>query len=99
MRLQQKQIETIRQAVKELAGDEANVILFGSRVDDQARGGDIDLLVELPYPVDQPAWLMATISGRISHRLGGQKIDVIITAPNLSDIPIHGVAKSSGIRL
>jgi predicted nucleotidyltransferase len=99
MRLNTRQIETIRAAVDELAGDNAKIILFGSRVDDQARGGDIDLLIDLPYLVEQPAWLMARISGRISHRLGGQKIDVIIMAPNLKHLPIHDIAKESGIRL
>ncbi|MBL1259509.1 MAG: nucleotidyltransferase domain-containing protein [Thiotrichaceae bacterium] len=99
MRLKQHQIETICRAVTELAGAEARVSLFGSRVDDNARGGDIDLLVELPYSVDEPAWLSARISGRISHRLRGQKIDVIITAPNLECFPIHDVAKREGIVL
>jgi len=99
MRLNQQQIKVIRQAVAELAGEEASVRLFGSRINDNARGGDIDLLVEIPHSVDQPAWLSAKLSGRISHRLGGRKIDVIITAPNLQQFPIHGVAKSQGIVL
>jgi len=52
MRLNQRQQEIIRQAVRELAGKGAQVTLFGSRTDDQARGGDIDLLVELPHAVE-----------------------------------------------
>ncbi len=99
MRLNPQQIKIIRRAVAELAGPEARVSLFGSRINDDARGGDIDLLVEIPHPVDEPAWLNARISGRISHRLRGQKIDVIMTAPNLRQFPIHDVAKSQGIVL
>ncbi len=99
MRLNSQQIKIIRRAVAELAGTEARVSLFGSRINDDARGGDIDLLVEVPYSVDEPAWLSARISGRISHRLRGQKIDVIMTAPNLQQFPIHDVAKSQGITL
>ena len=86
MRLEPYQIDIIRQAIADLAGDEAQVTLFGSRTDDNARGGDIDLLVEIPHPVDEPAWLSARISGRISLKLGGRKIDVVLSAPNLAQI-------------
>ncbi len=99
MRLKQYQIEIIRRAVAELAGDAAQVSLFGSRTDDNARGGDIDLLVELPHPVDEPAWLSARVSGRISLRLGGRKVDVVLSAPNLACLPIHDEAKKQGIVL
>jgi predicted nucleotidyltransferase len=99
MRLTPKQTTVIHQAVAELAGTDARVSLFGSRVDDQARGGDIDLFVEIPHLVEEPAWLTARISGRISHQLGGQKVDVVLSAPNLERFPIHDAAKKQGIRL
>ena len=35
----------IRTTVAETFGEEANIWLFGSRVDDNKRGGDIDLLI------------------------------------------------------
>lgn len=47
MRLNPLQINVIQHAVSELAGKDVIVRLFGSRVDDNARGGDIDLLVEI----------------------------------------------------
>lgn len=99
MRLKQHQIEIIRRAVADLAGGDAQVSLFGSRTDDNAHGGDIDLLVELPHPVGESAWLRARISGRISLRLGGRKVDVVLSAPNLAHLPIHDVAKKQGIAL
>ncbi|VAW87998.1 hypothetical protein MNBD_GAMMA16-1941 [hydrothermal vent metagenome] len=99
MRLKQHQIEIIRWAVEDLAGDDAQVSLFGSRTNDHARGGDIDLLVEVPRPVEDPAWLIARITGRISLRLGGQKIDLVLSAPNLKRFPIHDEAKKQGIVL
>ena len=46
MRLSTSQIETIRAAARQNFGAEASVWLFGSRVDDTKRGGDVDLYVE-----------------------------------------------------
>ena len=46
MRLTKEQIHTINQTVSRLAGAKALVHLFGSRLNDQAKGGDIDLLIE-----------------------------------------------------
>jgi len=99
MRLTAHQIDVIRRTITELAGEDARVWLFGSRTDDSARGGDIDLLVEVPHPVDEPAWLIARITGRISLKLGGQKIDVVLSAPNLKRFPIHDEARKQGIAL
>ncbi len=51
MRLTKEQIYIINQAVSGLAGTEAIVHLFGSRLNDQAKGGDIDLLIESDLPL------------------------------------------------
>ncbi len=99
MRLSPRQINIIQNVVSELAGKDATVRLFGSRTDDNARGGDIDLLVEIPHAVENSAWLSANVSGRISYLLGGQKIDVILLAPNLERFPIHHMAQKEGVVL
>jgi len=79
----------------------ARMYVFGSALRDDFSPGtsDIDLLVELPHAVENPAWLSARISGRISHRLGGRKIDVLVCAPNLKQLPIHAAARRQGARL
>ena len=44
MRLASREQSAIREAIHEAVG-EASIYLFGSRVDEAAKGGDIDLLV------------------------------------------------------
>lgn len=52
MRLTPGQRETIVRLVREHAGEDASVSLHGSRVQDDRRGGDIDLLVRAPHAID-----------------------------------------------
>ncbi|MEI8171802.1 MAG: nucleotidyltransferase domain-containing protein [Rhodoferax sp.] len=47
MRLSPQQIEIILATSHEVMGADASVWLYGSRLDDQRQGGDIDLLVEV----------------------------------------------------
>ena len=47
MRLSIEQIQAIRYAASTTFGDDTQVWLFGSRVDDAKKGGDIDLLALL----------------------------------------------------
>ena len=99
MRITSEQAATIRQGVNRLAGDAARVWLFGSRVRDDARGGDVDLLVELDEPVNEPAQLAARLAAQASRAMWGRRVDVVIKAPNLQVLPIHSIAMAEGIRL
>lgn len=99
MRLTPEQIQAIRAGVADVAGRDARVWLFGSRVHDQARGGDVDLMLELDVPVSEPAQLAARLSARVSRAMYGRKVDVVVKAPNLMHLPIHSVALQEGVRL
>jgi hypothetical protein len=96
MRLTPEQIAFIKSAATDLAGPEACVRLFGSRLDDNARGGDVDLLLEVPNPVEHPALLAARLAARVSRGMGGRKVDVLLSAPNLQPQPIHKMARREG---
>lgn len=66
--------------------------IFGSRLDEAKRGGDVDLLLELPDSVDNPALIAASVSARVSRAMYGRKVAVLISAPNLMRLPIHDIA-------
>lgn len=69
MRISPAQQQSIHSIVNDLCGSTAKVKLFGSRLDDDAKGGDIDLLVELNEAVDKPADLSAKLSVKIRNTL------------------------------
>jgi predicted nucleotidyltransferase len=99
MRLTPDQVADIRQITALLAGSSARVWLFGSRVDDHARGGDVDLMLDLDVAVEEPAQLSAKFATQVSKNMYGRKVDVLIRAPNLQHLPIHSLALAEGIQL
>ena len=99
MRLTQEQIAAIRLSVNEVFGLGARVWLFGSRVDDRRRGGDIDLLVRPAATHSMP--LLASkvrFLNRLEGRIGERKVDVVVEAANDSR-SIVGVAHETGVLL
>lgn len=99
MRLSPAQRDAVRSAILGEAGADARVILFGSRLDYAARGGDVDLMVEFLHAIDNPAVLSARMAARASRALGGRRVDVILCAPNLRQGAIHRQAAAEGIPL
>lgn len=99
MRLTEQQIQAIRQLVHKVAGGRARVRVFGSRLDDHAHGGDVDLMLEMDEPVGNPALVAAQLSALISRTMHGRKVDVLLSAPNLERMPIHDIAFKEGVLL
>jgi len=68
LRLTEKEIKTIKEIFKE-----KKVILFGSRVDNNVKGGDIDLFI------DENLHLKDVIKYKVKllEKLGVQKIDLV----------------------
>lgn len=96
MRLTDDQAQATKQLAHQIAGERAQVRVFGSRLNDDARGGDLDLMLELPDPVDNPALMAARFSARVSRLMQGRKVAVLIAAPNLMRLPIHDIASKEG---
>ena len=99
MRLTLEQTRAIIATAAELAGADARVKLFGSRVDDSLQGGDIDFLVERPRPVERPVWLAARLTARLQRLLGDRKMDVLVIDPFTALEPVHQAARASGVLL
>lgn len=101
MRLTPIQVDRIKQVAAEVLGDDVRVMLFGSRVDDARRGGDIDLYVAepvLPMQAQQETKLKFLI--KLKQQLGEQRIDLVFApAPGQPAWPIHQIAQQTGIPL
>jgi predicted nucleotidyltransferase len=99
MRLPSKAITTIREAAKNHFGAQAKVWLFGSRVDDSKRGGDIDLYVEMDTPIKDRILKACRMNAEIQTALGEQKIDIVVSSPERTPLRIHKIAKQTGMLL
>ena len=99
MRISDKQVKVIKQELIDQFGPNVSVWLFGSRVDDEEKGGDIDLYIQTDRPVKNRASAAARFSGRLQRKLGDQQIDVILVDPQTPRLPIHAAALQEGIRL
>lgn len=99
MRLTPAQIDTIKSTATSVLGEGVQVTLFGSRVDDAAKGGDVDLMIEVSEALSEPALVSARIASRVSRAMHGRKVDVLLKAPNLLEQPIHRIAAQHGVAL
>jgi len=96
MRLTDSEAQAIHRLALQVGGAKSRLRLFGSRLDDTAHGGDLDLLLELPEPVENPALIAARLSALVSRVMHGRRVDVLISAPNLKHLPIHEIAFKEG---
>ncbi len=77
MRLTDYEIESIKKVFEESFGN-GKIYLFGSRVDDTQKGGDIDLYIQTR---DRNDIMIKKIQflAKLKEKIGDQKIDVIVS--------------------
>jgi predicted nucleotidyltransferase len=100
MRLSSAQVEAIKQETEYFFGAQAEVWLFGSRVDDAAKGGDVDLYV--CSGVSDAANLTEArfaILARLKRRIGDRKIDLVLQREGGDVLPVYALARQQGVRL
>jgi len=96
MRLTNHEIHSIKKAFLE-SFEEGQIYLFGSRVDDTKRGGDIDLYLCPSKKFDDERVRRRDFLIRLDEYIGEQKIDAIM-AKDATRL-IEKVAMRDGIEL
>lgn len=76
MRLSTAYRNVIKTEVRKVFGEDAQVFLFGSRVDDSKKGGDIDLFITTDDKHDLFQKKLLFLA-KLKRALGEQKIDVV----------------------
>lgn len=99
MRLTQAQQTAIRNTVARIIGADARVWLFGSRVDDAVRGGDIDLYIEADHIIPNRVQALCRLEGALVMALGDRKLDILLKDTRTPETPIFRIAKQSGAQL
>jgi predicted nucleotidyltransferase len=81
-------------------GVDDHLWLFGSRVNDQKKGGDIDLYVETHLDNDQAIKSKFSFLRIMKGQIGDQRIDIVLNILTInSPQPIYNIAIAEGIQL
>ena len=92
MRLNDKEIKIIKSVVGEFDPN-GEVKLYGSRINDAQKGGDIDLLI-ISNKITFSDKLSILI--KLKEKIGDQKIDILIYDPNKT---FHKIAYKESVNL
>lgn len=100
MRITEYQRKKIKDVIEKFFGTKAEVYLFGSRADDNKKGGDIDLLISLTGECENLELKKIKSVTGIQFAIGDQKIDLVVTPDILNDSRIVvREALEKGVRL
>ncbi len=97
MRVKKEHIGFIKRTAKELFGESTKVYLFGSRVDDSKKGGDIDLYIETDCK-ENIFEKKIKLLRQLHFKMGEQKIDIVINN-HTNQKYVYEVARNEGIVL
>ena len=95
MRLPPSTVTCIKNAVQTLVPD-SELLLFGSRTNDAAKGGDIDLLLLTEEKL--PLSILSKMRRMILNQIGEQKID-LVNFSKTSDHPFKAIALETAVKL
>lgn len=89
MRLAERQRNTIRETVRATAGSDVRAWLFGSRLDDAACGGDVDLLLTAGRSLDLAT--RARVKLALEEAIG-LPVDVVAYETGREPTPFQAIA-------
>lgn len=101
MRLTPHQVQSIKETFARCFSGQSKIWLFGSRVDDSKKGGDIDLYIETNYDdFSKMIQLRLIFLRELKKKIGDQKIDVIINnLKGRQHLSIYDEARKTGVEL
>lgn len=99
MRLSESEIASITGLAKKHFGEDVQVILFGSRVDDDQRGGDIDLFVRKLTGERLTVLAKVRFMTDLMFRIGEQKVDVVLDRPERRNSLFFKTIQEKGVAL
>ena len=100
IRLREYDVEAIKAAFKKNFGADDHLWIFGSRVELEKRGGDIDLYIETSESLENAYKKKRRFIGDLWATIGEQKIDVVLhLASDTEKKMIYEVAKKEGVML
>lgn len=88
----------IKSLAKKHFGGNADVYIFGSRADDNKKGGDIDLYITAEIPMPEIIRRKISLLTDLEKAIGEQKIDVVINNHSKQN-PIYEIAETQGVKL
>ncbi len=97
MRLTEQEVAAIKAAAREAFGPDVVVRLFGSRVHDHLKGGDIDLHFEVD-DTPEPSALYRFL-GRTDEATDGRRIDTVFSKRGVVPRGFERIAYRDGIVL
>lgn len=99
MRLTETTQKIIKTEIYNLLGEDSCITLFGSRISDSEKGGDIDLFIQTPQQLKNRVEMECRLTARLYMKLGGGKVDVLIKDSLTKMKPIYQHAIDYGIIL
>jgi predicted nucleotidyltransferase len=95
VRLSDVEIKIIKETAKEIFGSNAKVYIFGSRVELNKKGGDIDIFIE----TDKQTSLEDELKFLTKLEIKGieRKVDLLVKKPYKKEKSIFKEAKKNGV--
>ena len=95
MRLSDREVTSIKAVTTSVFGENTLVILFGSRTEDNKKGGDIDLLIKCSKTISRAEQYQLKLKFlvQLKKKIGDQRVDIIIDGGRVYNSIFRTVAK------
>lgn len=97
LRISENALKSIKRLLRKHFGENVRAWIFGSRTDIRAKGGDIDIYIEVPSTKGTFGKKLDFLVD-LDKEIGEQKVDLVIRPYDSKDF-ISIEAKSSGVRI